>query len=372
MKFDILSEDEIVSKICELNPNFKKKTTILSTNNENDSNHRAEPNDIKKEPTKQPHQNEPNGNGGYFKTDTDLDLKDKIEQLKRVKQEQERQFRTQQAQMQAEHRHQQQEHEKQLKLKLQSNSNAIQLQLNLNHKQQQKQQQIQHQQNARFQQQQHQQKLKTEMIEAKRIEKCLQRERKTREKWFEYIMSREQQSAAQSAQILPADSESHTHPFEPIDDMQEKHLKPMPELKQLHISDEQTVSLPLPANIDLTSIALDWVGDSLQVIEFLSTFGEKLKESIEGESSESATNSSAQGQSEEVAIFQFSSMISNIDSFRCGLENKSEKLRKETTYLIQFLLKAAINNTNSSSAELDNSSSSTSTDAGSSDLGNYI
>ena len=367
MKFDILSEDEIVSKICELNPNFKMKTTILSTNNENEPKSDAKKDNIKKEPA-----NEPNANAnanGYFKADTDLDLKDKIEQLKRVKQEQERQFRTQQAQMQAEHRHQQQEHEKQLKLKLQSNSSAIQLQLNLSLKQQQKQQQLQHQQNARFQQQQHQQKLKTDLIEAKRIEKCLQRERKTREKWFEYIMSREQQSA----QLLPADSEAHTRPFEPIDDMQEKHLKPMPELKQLHVSEERTVSLPLPANLDVTSLALDWLGDSLQVVEFLSTFGEKLKESIEGESCESAAGASAQAQSDEVAVFQFSSMISSIDSFRCGLENKSEKLRKETTYLIQFLLKAAINNTNSSSAELDNSSSSTSTDAAfSSDLGNYI
>lgn len=76
---------------------------------------------------------------------------------------------------------------------------------------------------------------------------------------------------------------------------------------------------------------LDWLGDSLQVFEFMNTFGDKLKK----EALETL---------EQDFNFEFSNILLNIESFRCALENKLEKYRKELNQLTQFLTKLLVSN----------------------------
>ena len=187
MKFHILNEEDIVAKICELNPSFKRKTSAFSSIN---ANNNSESIGV-------------NNNGQQQANGRDLSLlksqKIKKEATLNDLNEQELHNRAKQAQIEMKNKLIQEEHEKQLQMQLQSNLLQMQLQLNANtalqqqqqfnqYKQNHKQHQMQQQQNMRLQQhqekQQMQQKVKFDMIEAKRKEKYLQRERKTREKWY--------------------------------------------------------------------------------------------------------------------------------------------------------------------------------------------
>ena len=80
--------------------------------------------------------------------------------------------------------------------------------------------------------------------------------------------------------------------------MQEKYLKEMLELKQLHVDLNE-----VEGNVDDST---EWLADYFQVFEFLNTFSEKLKSSL----------------SQDGAINEDS-------SFRQDLENIIEKLRKK-------------------------------------------
>lgn len=287
LKFHILNEADLIAKISELNPSFKRKTSAFSSMDD---------------------QSKIKVNGLKIKAESQIDEFEK--------------------------------HQLNLQLQTQINSQQNQ-QANFLLKNNQKQQQIQQQHNMRVQQhqekQQLQQKVKFEMIEAKRMEKYLQRERKTKEKWFEYIMSREQQQSSSQQLRDEAQLSASTQqlPFDPIDDMQEKYLKEMPCFKQLQTDNDS---------------GLEWIGDTLQVIEFMQTFGNKLKESLAastttaevisngGDLAHSDSSNSSDSNSDCLVILE------NIESFRQGLQNKSAKLRKEVLNLVQLLLKSVINN----------------------------
>lgn len=98
-----------------------------------------------------------------------------------------------------------------------------------------------------------------------------------------------------------------------IEDMQQNHVKNLPDL--------------IPLN-PTSSEHLDWLGDSLQVFEFLNTFGHKLKEDC----------------------LDFSTIQSSIELFRSGLENRNDKLRKEMNNLTQLFVKLLVK-TNTDLAE---------------------
>ena len=205
LKFDILSEEEIIAKISELNPSFKRRTSAFSSMNSNANSSLNSGNSetrIKKSLHDDDHALE-SGSNGHAKTNGDVH-KYKLKKEPITDQsfhendtEQEQASRSKQAQLEIAHKIMQEEHERQLKLQFQAHANMLSLQMNsgaINNSQQQhiknnqKQLQIMQQQNIRMQQhqekQQLQQKVKFELIEAKRKEKYLQRERKTREKWY--------------------------------------------------------------------------------------------------------------------------------------------------------------------------------------------
>ena len=151
-------------------------------------------------------------------------------------------------------------------------------------------------------------------------------------------MSREQQQTSSQQQRDEANVSTSTQqlPFESIDDMQEKYLKTMPAFKQLHL-DETTEKAD--------DLGLEWIGDTLQVTEFMQTFGDKLKEAQNMDTSNSDANSANNGDGENcVENNDHAAILTNIEAFRMGLQNKNEKLRKEVTNLVQFLLKAVICN----------------------------
>jgi hypothetical protein len=315
LKFNILNEAELIAKISELNPSFKRKTSAFSSMDD-------------------PSKTKVSSNGFKVKTESDYESQQQQQQQQQKQQQQQAQL------------NEYEKHKLNLQLQMQINSQQSQ-HANMLSKNNQKQQQIQQQHNMRVLQhqekQQLQQKAKFEMVEAKRKEKYLQRERKTREKWFEYIMSREQQQS--SSQQLRDEAQLSTStqqlPFDPIDDMQEKYLKEMPCFKQLHTDNDD-------------SAGLEWIGDTLQVIEFMQTFGSKLKESLALSASASAeinsngcdlnlisSDSSNNGSESNMECVN---ILENIESFRLGLQNKSDKLRKEVLNLVQLLLKSVINN----------------------------
>ncbi len=95
----------------------------------------------------------------------------------------------------------------------------------------------------------------------------------------------------------------------------------------------------VPDYVDSTLVRLDWHADCLQVIEFINTFGDKLKESLQGGGEETTDHSVDCDES-------YGTILSSLESFRLGLENKNDKCKKETVQLAQFLLKCSINNTN--------------------------
>ena len=88
------------------------------------------------------------------------------------------------------------------------------------------------------------------------------------------------------------------------------------------------------------------IGDTLQVSEFMCTFGDKLKESLKLEVGNSDVNSAAMLNDAENGLENndHAAILSNIELFRMGLQNKKEKYRKEVQSLVQLLLKAVINN----------------------------
>ena len=189
-----------------------------------------------------------------------------------------------------------------------------------------------------------QQQLKFDLNEAKRHDKYLQRERKTREKWFDHIVSREQHMCKQYGHYAVADAcgtENTTasqlsQPFDSIDDMQEKHMKKMPDFRQLH-GDPETSMNEDDSQSQMSHIKLDWISDSLQTIEFLVTFGDKLQESLE---------------TGEAEPFQFGTILTNIELFHRGLENKSEKLKREISQIVQLLLRCLLSNIAAHSSSL--------------------
>jgi hypothetical protein len=158
-------------------------------------------------------------------------------------------------------------------------------------------------------------------------------------------MSREQQQNAsqQLRDEANVSSSAQQLPFEPIDDMQEKYLKEMPQFKQLHAESNGNDKTLLENDFNL-----DWIGDTLQVVEFMHTFGDKLRESLkldgvnsEINTSEMATHLAENGTAESN---DHTMVLSNIESFRLGLQNKNEKYRKEVVNLVQLLLKSVIKN----------------------------
>lgn len=150
------------------------------------------------------------------------------------------------------------------------------------------------------------------VTELKQKEKQISRERKKRDKWFEYILTREQFSSKQQLnQVLPSDDafiSNCSKAFPTIDDMQEKCTKPMPEFTPLTDSES-------------------WVGDALQVIEFIGQFAPKLRESL------------TEDDSTGVEIDSFENVVADINVFRQGIENKSDKLRREIAQIVQLLLR---------------------------------
>lgn len=138
-------------------------------------------------------------------------------------------------------------------------------------------------------------------LEQKSQEKALFKARKIREKWFEYILAREQHSPKyQLQQIVNSCDEGFSSgdysskPFDTIDDMQEKYAKDMPEFESL--------------------LDCGWVGDCLQVVEFLVTFGDKLKESLQQEDEDG-------GKSDVTKVESFSNVLASVESFRLGKWN---------------------------------------------------
>ena len=294
-------------------------------------------------------------------------------------------------------------------------------------KQRQQQQQIEEQLRLQQQQQQQQQKQYEEaqraqllelerarqreqqqvQLEAKRrMEKYMERERKTRDKWLEHIVTRERMqhqqqhsltsSSSSSAMpsshslvptsaMTPMHSASASATIECLDDMQDRCLHALPDMQPLHVAaddadDEQ-------ASIDQSLASMDWLGDSLQVVEFVRTFGDKLKEWLASTiASESATTAatttttttttstattsssnasepststllllqllptvgSSDGSCEQLggssASYQFESIVSSVESFRLALENKSDKMRRELGQLAQLLTRLAVHN----------------------------
>ena len=154
-------------------------------------------------------------------------------------------------------------------------------------------------------------------------------------------MSREQQQNASQQLRDEANVSSSTQqlPFESIDDMQEKYLKELPELKQLHL-EKSANEKDLESN-------LDWIGDTLQVVEFMNTFGDKLRESlkIDGANSEINAVDMSSGENGTAENNDHMTVLANIESFRLGLQNKNEKFRKEVGNLVQLLLKSVIKST---------------------------
>jgi hypothetical protein len=207
LKFHILSEEDMVGRISELNPSFKRKTTAFSSINSNTNNSVRSPAFDEQQvkingDSHGKHKVKKEANAEYAFDNDVNNSKETNDSLKRLKQEQEQEQlhlnRSKQAQFEIAQKILQEEREKQLNLQFQNNVNMLQLQFNTNSLQQQQQEQhmlktnqkqlqMQQQQNFRLQQhqerQQQQQKVKIELIEAKRKEKYLQRERKTREKW---------------------------------------------------------------------------------------------------------------------------------------------------------------------------------------------
>jgi hypothetical protein len=297
-----------------------------------------------------------------------LDLKDKIESLKRLKQENERLLRSQQAQMQMQQFIQQQQLEQQLNKQFETNSKEIKLQLSINtndsnssllNLQQQQQQYQLHQQ---------------ELIEAHRKEKLIEQERRTREKWLEYIVAREQHALANplaaplATNILGIafNSQNKAWSSEPIDDLQEKVLKVMPNFEELHINNH---SYLVDENSSSSSLfSLDWMADSLQVIEFVKTFGERLKKCAEISSSSivslttnintnhnqvssSISEIGATSNDSVLVNSENSSILDSLEAFRLGLENKSEKYKREIIQLTFMLIKSAISALDDDSSE---------------------
>lgn len=206
------------------------------------------------------------------------------------------------------------------------------------------------QMNSRFEKHQQEQ---CELKEQQRQEKLQCRERKSREKWFEYIMAREQNPSNQRhinqfyinnecPEIFENSNSANRIAFGTIDDMQEKYGKPMPEFKPIiSIENNETEDLVDSGNSSI-STALEkakskvdnqsWLADSLQVIEFLVTFSDKLKESLIEADDNNATK-----------IEEFSTVLSSLEQFRLGIENKSEKLKREIIQIVQLLLKCLLN-----------------------------
>ena len=123
------------------------------------------------------------------------------------------------------------------------------------------------------------------------------------EKSFEYILNREQLSTRLKFSINEPGSSNIF--IDDIEDMQEKYLKEMLELKQLHVDLNE-----VDGNVDDST---EWLADYFQVFEFLNTFSEKLKSSL----------------SQDGAINEDS-------SFRQDLENIIEKLRKKWAKLFNY------------------------------------
>ena len=198
------------------------------------------------------------------------------------------------------------------------------------------------QMNSRFEKHhQEQQELKEQL----RQEKFLLRERKSREKWFEYILAREQNPSNQrhinqfymNNEIPEIFDSSNKTAFDTIDDMQEKFCKPMPEFKSFAKETESTGSGLEDTGVSTRKDAeaetnKGWLADSIQVIEFLVTFSDKLKESL----IESDNNNASK-------IEAFDTVLSSLEQFRQGIENKSEKLKREIIQIVQLLLKCLLN-----------------------------
>ena len=167
-------------------------------------------------------------------------------------------------------------------------------------------------------------------------------------------MSREQQqnSTQQLRDEANLSASTQQLPFDSIDDMQEKHLKEMPAFKQLHLDADQTTA---DQNESSREATLDWLGDTLQVIEFMHTFGDKLRESLKFEpnANELGVDADTANAAENSNLNDpnNASILSNAESFRIGLQNRSEKLRKEVLNLGQLLLKSVIRNNFRASVE---------------------
>jgi len=153
--------------------------------------------------------------------------------------------------------------------------------------------------NAHFERHQKEQK---DLIAQKRVDKMMIKERKMREKWFEYILAREQHMTRyQIQQIVSGDEAAlrgieYWRPFDSIDDMQEKYLKPMPEFESLF-------------ELDKGDNEVNWLGDCLQVMEFLITFESKLRDSLKSDEDEESSG---------CLIESFDNVLESVKAFRSG------------------------------------------------------
>lgn len=281
LKFDILNAEEMTAKICELNPNFRSRNSIKYSNDffQNEEY-------MKKPTIKLEDSYVSQGNNHPIKASNIYEFSEKNQScMSLIKHEM-------------------------------NNKDQI---------------------NSRYERHQQEQR---DLMELKRQEKLLQRERKAREKWFEYVLTREQHPPKHQIQQIISDDafkqngtmfNSHTHPFETIDDMQEKFNKSMPDFNQIVGDNDDKI---------------DWMGDAMQVIEFLNTFGPKLSESL------NENENGAPGENDS-----FANVLSSIESFRLGICNKNEKLKREITQIAKLLVMCLVNTIgNTKSSLIDQSS----------------
>jgi len=118
----------------------------------------------------------------------------------------------------------------------------------------------------------------------------------------------------------------------------------MPAFKQLHLESQGEMDSNCE---ERSAFCLDWFGDALQVIEFVKTFGDKISQGIE------ETNSELKDFNVTFDAAQFEPFLSNVEQFRAGLDNRSEKLRKDFLQIVLLLIKAAINNSTKPKSDSD-------------------
>ncbi|CAF0946046.1 unnamed protein product, partial [Brachionus calyciflorus] len=148
-------------------------------------------------------------------------------------------------------------------------------------------------------------------IDPKKTEKYLQREKKTRQRWFDYILAQyvDKQFNTENSH------ESYSRVLDvQIEDMQQKYLKKIPDFENL--------------NEKLNHDNLSWLGDTLQIIEFLKNFSTQILQSI--------------NLIDDQYQVDLSPLTNSINNFYSSL--KSYKFKKELFEFVQILIKILLYN----------------------------